>query len=116
MLTNIQFRKKRPELKLEAELKDALEREPMAESTSENLISKVWRRRFLVLSIVSVLNAATLLAAARLDSGLLHGLRQTDELLRRAGQARDSQVGSNTPGTPQPFEAQGDAVMKKMAA
>ena len=116
MPTNAQFRQNERELKLETELKDALEREHMAESTAENLISKVWRRRFLVLSILSVLNAATLLAAARLDSGLLHGLRQTDELLRRAGQARDSQVGSNGPRTRQPLEAQGDAIVKKMAA
>ena len=59
-----QLRQRQPELKLEAELKDALEREHMAESTAENLINKVMsRRRFWVLSIVCVLSAATLLAA-----------------------------------------------------
>ena len=48
-----QLRQSQPELKLEAELKDALEREHMAESTAENLINKVMsRRRFWVLSIV----------------------------------------------------------------
>ncbi len=47
-----QLRQRQPELKLEAELKDALEREHMAESTAENLINKVMsRRRFWVLSI-----------------------------------------------------------------
>src|SRR4029077_12062157 len=59
-----QLRQKQPELKFEAELKDALEREHLAESTAANLISKVMsRRRFWVLSIVCVLSAATLLAA-----------------------------------------------------
>jgi len=42
------LRQRQPELKFEAELKDALEREHLAESTAENLISKVMsRRRFL---------------------------------------------------------------------
>src|SRR5579863_424677 len=36
-----QFRQRQPELELEAELKDALEREHLAESTADNLISKV---------------------------------------------------------------------------
>src|SRR4029077_11642217 len=50
-----QLRHKQPELKFEAELKGALEREHLAESTAENLISKVMsRRRFWVLSIVCV--------------------------------------------------------------
>jgi S1-C subfamily serine protease len=53
----------RTQLKFEAELKDALEREHLVESTAENLISKVMsRRRFWVLSIVCVLSATTLLA------------------------------------------------------
>jgi len=129
-----QLRQRQPELKLEAQLKDALEREHMAESTTENLISEVMpRRRILVLSIVCVLSAATLLAAvttvisnrrsrkdaiqlkaevARLDGGLL----QTEEILRRAGQARESQIGSNGQGTRQSLQAQGEAIRKTMAA
>ena len=129
-----QLRQRQPELKLEAELKDALEREHMAESTAENLINKVMsRRRFWVLSIVCVLSAATLLAAvttvisnrrsrkdtlqlkaevAQLNGGLL----QQEELLRRVGQARDSQIGSNVPGTRRSLETQSEAIRKKMAA
>jgi len=129
-----QLRQRQPELKLEAELKDALEREHMSESTAENLISRVMsRRRFWVLSIVCVLSAATLLAAVttvisnrrsrkdtlqlkaevtRLNGGLL----QTEELLRRAGQARDSQIAGTGPGTQQSLEAQSEAIRTKMAA
>ena len=129
-----QLRQRQPELKLEAELKDALEREHMAGSAAENLITKVMsRRRFWVLSIIGVLSAATLLAAVttiisnrrsrkdalqlkaevtRLNGGLL----QTEELLRRAGQAHDSQIASNGSGTRQSLEAQTDAIRKKMAA
>jgi S1-C subfamily serine protease/DNA-binding NarL/FixJ family response regulator len=129
-----QLRQRQPELKLEAELKDALEREHLVESNAENLISKVMsRRRFWVLSIVCVLGAATLLAAVttvisnrrsrkdtlqlkaevtRLNGGLL----QTEELLRSAGQAHDSQIASNGSGTRQSLEAQTEAIRKKMAA
>jgi DNA-binding response OmpR family regulator len=47
-----QLRQKQPELKFEGDLKDALEREHLSESTAEKLISKVMsRRRFWVLSI-----------------------------------------------------------------
>lgn len=129
-----QFRQRQPELKLDAELKDALEREHKAESTAENLISKVMsRRRFWVLSIVCVLSVATLLAAlttvisnrrsrkdtlqlkaeiARLNGGLL----QEEELLRRVSQARDSQIGSDVPRTRQSLETQTEAIRRKMAA
>jgi S1-C subfamily serine protease/DNA-binding NarL/FixJ family response regulator len=129
-----QFRQRQPELKLEAELKDALEREHMSESTAENLISRVMsRRRFWVLSIVCVLSAATLLAAVttvisnqrsrkdtlqlkaevtRLNGGLL----QEEELLRRASQARDSQIAGTGPGTRHSLEAQSEAIRTKMAA
>jgi S1-C subfamily serine protease/DNA-binding NarL/FixJ family response regulator len=128
-----QLRQRQPELKLEAELKDALEREHLVESNAENLISKVMsRRRFWVLSIVCILSAATLLAAfttvisnrgsrkdtlqlkaevTRLNGGLL----QTEELLRRAGQAH-SQIASNGSGTRQSLEAQTEAIRKNMAA
>jgi S1-C subfamily serine protease/DNA-binding response OmpR family regulator len=129
-----QLRQRQPELKLEAELKDALEREHMAESTAENLITKVMsRRRFWVLSIVCVLSAATLLAAvttvmsnrrSRKDALQLKtevtqlngGLLQTEELLRRAGQAHDSQIANSGSGTRQSLEAQTEAIRKKMAA
>jgi len=129
-----QLRQRQPELKLEAELKDALEREHMSESTAENLISRVMsRRRFWVLSIVCVLSAATLLAAvttvisnrrSRTDTLQLKaevtrlngGLLQTEELLRRTGQARDSQIAGTGPGTRHSLEAQSEAIRTKMAA
>jgi S1-C subfamily serine protease/DNA-binding NarL/FixJ family response regulator len=129
-----QFRQRQPELKLEAELKGALEREHLAESNAENLISKVMsRRRFWVLSIVCVLGAATLLAGvttiisnrrSRKDtlqlkaevSRLNGGLLQEQELLQRVGQARDSQIGSNVPGTHQSLETQSEAIRKQMAS
>jgi S1-C subfamily serine protease len=129
-----QLRQKQPELKFEAELKDALEREHLAESTAENLISKVMsRRRFWVLSIVCVLSAATLLAAvttvisnrhsrkdtlqlnanvARLNDGLL----QQGELLRHAEQARNSLNVSSAPGTRESLQIQTEDTRKKMAA
>ena len=129
-----QFRQRQPELKLEAELKDALEREHLAESTAENLISKVMsRRRFWVLSIVYVLSAATVLAAvttvissrrshnetlqlnanvARLNDGLL----QQGELLRHAEPARDSLDVNGAPRTHEPLQVQTQPARNKMAA
>ena len=129
-----QFRQRQPELKLEAELKDALEREHLAESTAENLISKVMsRRRFWVLSIVYVLSAATVLAAvttvissrrshnetlqlnanvARLNDGLL----QQGELLRHAEPARDSLDVYRAPRTHEPLQVQTQPARNKMAA
>src|SRR4029077_8687852 len=129
-----QFRQRRPELELEAELKNALEREHMVESTAENLISKVMsRRRFWVLSIVCVLSAATFLAAvttvfsnrhsrkdtlqldanvARLNDGLL----QQGELLRRAERGRNSLNVSNAPGTRESLQVQTEDTRQKMAA
>ena len=128
------LRQRQPELKFEAELKDALEREHLAESTAENLISKVMsRRRFWVLSIVCVLSAATLLAAvttvisnrrsrkdtlqlnanvARLNDGLL----QEGELLRHVEPPRDSLTVSNAPGTRLSLQVQSEHTRKKMAA
>jgi len=129
-----QLRQKQPALKFEAELKDALEREHLAESTAENLISKVMsRRRFWVLSIVCVLSAATLLAAAttvvsnrhsRKDTLQLNanvarlndGLLQQGELLRHAEQARNSLDVSNAPGTRESLQVQTEDTRKKMAA
>jgi len=129
-----QLRQRQPELKLEAELKDALEREHTSENTAENLISKVMsRRRFWVLSIVCVLSAATLLAAvttvisnqrsrkdtlqlkaevARINGGLL----QEEELLRRASQAGDSQIAGTGPGSRHSLEAQSEVIRKQMTA
>jgi len=129
-----QLRQRQPELKFEAELKDALGIEHLAESTAENLIRKVMsRRRFWVHSIVWALRAATLLAAlttvisnrasrkdtlqlnanvARLNDGLL----QQGELLRHAEPARDSLNVNNAPGTHESLQVQTEHPRKKMAA
>jgi S1-C subfamily serine protease/DNA-binding NarL/FixJ family response regulator len=129
-----QLRERQPELKLEAELKDAREREHLAESTAENLSGELRsRRRFWVLSIFCVLAGAAVLVAAitlisnrqsrketlqlkaevaRINGGLL----QEQELVRRASQAHDSQVAGNGLGTRQSLEAQSEAIRKKMAA
>ena len=129
-----QLRQRQPELKLEAELKDARDREHIAESTAENLSGELRsRRRFWVLSIFCVLAAAVILVVAitvisnrqsrketlqlkaevaRINGGLL----QEEELLRRASQARDSQIAGNGPATRQSLEAQSEAIRKKMAA
>src|SRR5580692_9188334 len=129
-----QFRQRQPELKLEAELKDALEREHLAESTAENLISKVMsRRRFWVISIFCVLSAATLLAAittvvsnrhsrkdtlqlnanvARLNDGFL----QQEELLRHSEPARDSLNVNGAPGTHESLQVQTEHTRKEMAS
>jgi len=129
-----QFRQRQPELELEAELKDALEREHLAESTADNLISKVIsRRRFWVLSIVCVLSATTLLAAvttvisnrhsrkdtlqlnanvARLNDGLL----QQEELLRHSEPARDSLDVNGAPGTRGSLQVQTEHTRREMAS
>ena len=129
-----QLRERQPEIQLEAELKDAREREHLAESTAENLSSELRsRRRFWVLSIFCVLAGAAVLVAAitlisnrqsrketlqlkaevaRINGGLL----QEQELLRRASQAHDSQIAGNGLGTRQSLEAQSEAIRKKMAA
>jgi S1-C subfamily serine protease/CheY-like chemotaxis protein len=129
----VQFRQRQPELKLEAELKDALEREHLAESAVGTLSGVAMsRRRFWVISLVCALSTATVLAAlttviasrrsrkdslqlkaevARLNGGVL----QEQELLRRARQDHDSQSGGNAPGTRESLQAQSDAVRKKLA-
>jgi len=128
-----QIRQKQPELKCEAELKDALERERLAESAAENLISKVMsRRRFWVLSIVCALSAATLLAAvttvisnrrSRKDTLQLNanvvrlndGLLQQGELLRHVESARESLNVNNAPGTRESLQVQTEHARKKMS-
>jgi S1-C subfamily serine protease/DNA-binding response OmpR family regulator len=128
-----QLRQKQPELKFEAELKDALEREHLAESAAENLISNVMsRRRFWVLSIVCILSGATLLAAvttvvsnrhsrkdtlqlnanvARLNDGLV----QQGEFLRHAEPAGETLNVNDAPGTREPMQVHAEHTRKKMA-
>ena len=127
-----QFRERQPELDLEAKLKDALQREHLAESAVEALSGGTFaRRRFRLILAILGLSAAGALAAvvtvisnghnrkdtlqlkaevARLNGGIL----QEGELLRRAEQARDSLNASDVPGTRESLKAQTEEIRKKM--
>ena len=129
-----QFREKQPGLDLESNLKDALEREHLAEMAVEELSGgTIGKRRFWLIPFIFVLSTAAVLAAlatiisvrnnhkdtlqleadvARLNGGLL----QEGELLRRAEQARDALNASNGSGTRESLKAQTEDIRKKMAA
>jgi S1-C subfamily serine protease/DNA-binding response OmpR family regulator len=127
-----QFRERQPELELEAKLKDALQREHLAETAVEALGGGTnAKRRFWLILAVLGLSAAAVLAAlvisnrhsrkdtlqlkaevARLNGGIL----QQGELLRRAEQARDSLNPNNGPGTRESLKAQTEEIRKRMAA
>src|ERR1700682_1729544 len=129
-----QFRERQPELELEAKLKDALQKEHLAETAVEALSGgRNAKRRFGLIPAIFVLSAAVLLAAlamvisnrrgrrvtlqlkaevARLNGGIL----QQDELLRRAEQARTSLTASDTSGTRESLSAQTEEIRKKIAA
>jgi len=128
-----QFRERQPEIELEAKLKDALQREHVAEMAVEALSGgTIAKRRFWLIPAISILSAAAVLAAlatvissrhsrkdtlqlkaevARLNGGLL----QEGELLRRAEQARDSLNASNVPATRESLKAKTQEIRKKMA-
>ncbi len=129
-----QFRERQPELKLEAKLKDALQREHLAEVAVEALSGGTnAKRRFWLIPAISGLSAAVVLAAiatvisnrhgrkdtlqlkaevAQLNGGIL----QQGELLRRAEQARVSLTANDASGTRESLKAQTEEIRKKMAA
>ena len=129
-----QFRERQPELELEAKLKDALQKEHLAETAVEALSGGMnAKRRFGLIPAIFFLSAAVLLAAlatvisnrhgrkvtlqlkaevARLNGGIL----QQDELLRRAEQARTSLTASDASGTRDSLRAQTEEIRKKIAA
>jgi S1-C subfamily serine protease len=129
-----QFRERQPELELEAKLKDALERERLAETAVEALSEGTNpKRRFWLIAAVLGLSAAAALAAlvtvisnghnrkdtlqlkaevARLNGGIL----QEGELLRRADQARASLAAGDTSATRESLKAQTGEIRKKIAA
>jgi S1-C subfamily serine protease/DNA-binding NarL/FixJ family response regulator len=129
-----QFRERQPELELEAKLKDALQKEHLAETAVEALSGGMnAKRRFGLIPAIFILSAAVILAAlamvisnrrgrkvtlqlkaevARLNGGIL----QQDELLRRAEQARTSLTASDAPGIRESLKAQTEELRKKMAA
>jgi DNA-binding response OmpR family regulator len=129
-----QFRERQPELELEAKLKDALQKEHLAETAVEALSGGMnAKRRFGLIPAILFLSAAVLLAAlatvisnrhgrkvtlqlkaevARLNGGIL----QQDELLRRAEQARSSLTASAPSETRESLRAQTEEIRKKIAA
>src|SRR6202158_5885567 len=129
-----QFRERQPELKLEAKLKDALQKEHLAEIAVEALSGGTnAKRRFWLILTVFGLTAAAVLAAlvtiisnghsrketrqlkaevARLNGGIL----QQGELLRRAEQARASLTASDASGTRESLKVQTAEIRKKIAA
>jgi S1-C subfamily serine protease/DNA-binding NarL/FixJ family response regulator len=128
-----QFRERQPEVELEAKLKDALQREHLAESAVEALSGGTTAKRsFWLISVIVVLSTAAVVAAfatiisnrhsrkdtlqlkaevARLNGGLL----QEGELVRRAQLERDSLNASNGPVTREALRAQTEQIRKKIA-
>jgi S1-C subfamily serine protease/DNA-binding NarL/FixJ family response regulator len=129
-----QFRERQPELELEAKLKDALQREHLAEVAVEALTGGTNpKRRFGLILAVLGLSAAAILAAfvtvisnrhsrkdalqlkaevAQLNGGIL----QQAEFLRRAEQARASLGANDVSGTHESLKAQTEEIRKTMAA
>jgi S1-C subfamily serine protease/DNA-binding response OmpR family regulator len=127
-----QFRERQPEVELEARLKDALQKEHLAETAVEAMSGGTGakRRFWLILSVLG-LSAAAVMAVlvisnrhsrkdtlqlkaeiAQLNGGFL----QQGELLRRTELARDALTASDAPGTHESLKAQTDEIRKKMAA
>jgi len=129
-----QVRERQAELELEAKLKDALQREHVAETAVEALGGGAnAKKRFWVIATVLGLSAAAALAAlvtvissrherkdtlqlkaevARLNGGIL----QQGELQRRTEQARASLTASEASGPRESLKAQTEEIRKKMAA
>jgi S1-C subfamily serine protease len=129
-----QFRERQPELELEAKLKDALQREHLAEVAVEALTGGTNpKQRFGLILAVFGLSAAAILAAfvtvisnrhsrkdalqlkaevAQLNGGIL----QQAEFLRRAEQARASLGANDVSGTHESLKEQTEEIHKTMAA
>ena len=123
-----QFRERQPKLELEAKLKDALQKERMAETAVEALSggTNAKRRFWLILVTLVVAALVTVISnrhsrkdtlqlraeVARLNGGIL----QQGELLRRAEQARASLTASDTSATRETLKAQTKEIRKKIAA
>jgi S1-C subfamily serine protease/DNA-binding NarL/FixJ family response regulator len=123
-----QFRERQPELELEAKLKDALQKERLAETAVEALSggTNAKRRSWLVVAILVLAAIATIISnrhsrkdtlqlkaeVVRLNGGIL----QQGELLRRAEQARVSLTASDASGTRESLKVQTAEIRKKIAA
>jgi S1-C subfamily serine protease len=129
-----QFRERQPEIELEAKLKDALQKEHLAETAVEALSGGITEKRRLgLIPAILILSLAVILAAlamvlsnrrgrkvtlqlkaevARLNSGIL----QQEELLRRAEQTRASFTISDAAGARESLKARSEEIRKKIAA
>src|SRR4030081_377603 len=123
-----QFRERQPELELEAKLKDALQKERLAETAVEALSggTNAKRRSWLIVAILVLAALATVVSnrhsrkdtlqlkaeVVRLNGGIL----QQGELLRRAEQARVSLTASDASGTRESLKVQTAEIRKKIAA
>src|SRR5216683_3534787 len=123
-----QFRERQPELELEAKLKDAQQKERLAETAVQALGggTNAKRRFWLILAILVLAAVATIISnrhsrkdtlqlkaeVVRLNGGIL----QQGELLRRAEQARASLTASDASGTRESLKVQTAEIRKKIAA
>ena len=123
-----QFRERQPELDLEAKLKDALQKERLAETAVQALSggSNAKRRSWLIVAILVLAALATIISnrhsrkdtlqlkaeVVRLNGGIL----EQGELLRRAEQARASLTASDASGTRESLKVQTAEIRKKIAA
>src|SRR6202011_281150 len=123
-----QFRERQPELELEAKLKDALQKERLAETAVQALSggTNAKRRSWLIVAILILAALATIISnrhsrkdtlqlkaeVVRLNGGIL----QQGELLRRAEQARASLITSDASGTRESLKVQTAEIRKKIAA
>jgi S1-C subfamily serine protease len=123
-----QFRERQPELELEAKLKDALQKERLAETAVQALSggTNAKRRFWLIVAILVLAALATIISnrhsrkdtlqlkaeVVRLNGGIL----EQGELLRRAEQARASLTASDASGTRESLKVQTAEIRKKIAA
>src|SRR4029077_1691167 len=76
-----QFRERQPEVELEAKLKDALQREHLAENAVEALSGgTIAKRRFWLIPVISILSAAVVLAALATVISNRHSRKDTLQL------------------------------------
>jgi S1-C subfamily serine protease len=123
-----QFRERQPELDLEAKLKDALQKERLAETAVQALSggTNAKRRFWLIVAIFVLAALATIISnrhsrkdtlqlkaeVVRLNGGIL----EQGELLRRAEQVRASLTASDASGTRESLKVQTAEIRKKIAA
>lgn len=123
-----QFRERQPELELEAKLKDARQKERLAETAVQALSggTNAKRRFWLIVAILVLAALATIISnrhsrkdtlqlkaeVVRLNGGIL----EQGELLRRAEQARASLTAGDASGTRESLKVQTAEIRKKIAA